>query len=123
MLGLGFLRLPAQVTLTLAAIITVQPYYVRFEIFELPLMRFIGLGYTIPVTADFEPLFPWFGAFLFGMALARIMAQSGWLRPVRGTALLRRLGWPGRNSLWVYLAHQPVLIGLLWLWAKANGQI
>lgn len=123
LLGLAFLRVPAWATIPLALCIAILPYQARWEMFDPAPLRFIGLG-TIPsVSADFEPLFPWFGAFLLGIGLARVFAGAGWLQRSSAGAVVRALGWPGRHSLWIYLAHQPILIGLLWLWAKANGHL
>ena len=66
---------------------------------------------------DFVPIFPWAAAFLAGMALGRLGQATGFWARLRGpgTPLARGLGWPGRHSLAVYLIHQPVLIGLIWL--------
>ncbi len=64
------------------------------------------------------PLFPWFGAVLTGIAVARMAMSAGlvsrmaawgpgtWSKPLQ---LL------GRHSLAFYLIHQLVLIGGLWL--------
>ena len=74
-----------------------------------------GLAPDRPVTADFEPFFPWFAPFLAGLATGRILSHLGlWARlSLPETPLLRRLAWPGRHSLAIYLIHQPVLIGLV----------
>tara|TARA_R110002110_G_scaffold50083_9_gene148549 strand:- start:9589 stop:10332 length:744 start_codon:yes stop_codon:yes gene_type:complete len=122
-LGLAFLRLPAWATLTVAAGIIALPFQIRFEMFDPAWLRFVGLGTITPFTADFEPLFPWFGVYLLGMALARMFTDMGWLRPRHAGSFIRSLGWIGRQSLWIYLAHQPILIGLIWVYAKAAGHI
>ena len=106
-LGLAFLRLPAWATLTVAAGIIALPFQIRFEMFDPAWLRFVGLGTITPFTADFEPLFPWFGVYLLGMALARMFTDMGWLRPRHAGSFIRSLGWIGRQSLWIYLAHQP----------------
>lgn len=68
-----------------------------------------------PVTEDFVPLAPWSAAVFIGIALGhgllrvqhrpigRLDAAPGWLR------------WLGRHSLMVYLVHQPLFLGILWL--------
>jgi len=122
-LGLAFLRFPAWATLLLGAGVIALPYQIRFEMFDPAWLRFVGLGTIQPVTADYEPLFPWFGAFLLGLGLAQVFAWMGWLKRTTAGPLVRAIGWPGRHSLWIYLAHQPILIGLLWVWAKATGHI
>ena len=68
-------------------------------------------------SADYFTLFPWFGYFLLGAILGPILykkrnsrfpgaAGKGWHRPIL---------FVGRNSLIVYVIHQPVVYGLLWL--------
>ena len=82
----------------------------------------LGFVTVKPRTEDYVPLFPWIAAVLAGLGLG-----SAWQR--RGFALapsLRRfdarpprlLLFLGRWPLTVYLAHQPILIGLLWLVTK-----
>ena len=68
-----------------------------------------------PVTEDYVPLFPWTGVLLIGIAAGHWLMRErfGPLAPLgRVPAALR---WLGRHSLVVYLVHQPLLIGLLWL--------
>jgi uncharacterized membrane protein len=68
-----------------------------------------------PVTEDYVPLFPWTGVVLLGIAAGHLLwrhafAPLAWL--ARAPAPLR---WLGRHSLVVYMVHQPLLLGALWL--------
>jgi uncharacterized membrane protein len=68
-------------------------------------------------SVDYVPLAPWLGPFLLGMALGRVGTRMGlWARLAawRGGRWAERIGWVGRQSLWIYLAHQPVLIAAIW---------
>ena len=121
LLGLLFLRLPAPITAALGLAIMFGGAYLRSEAFNAPLLAFLGLATQLPATADFEPVFPWFGPVLLAMALGRIGSRFGWwiaLGRWQGTALLRVLAWPGRYSLAIYLIHQPILMGLIWAWTQ-----
>ncbi len=124
LLGLVTLRLPAPVIALIAASIFAGAWVLPSESFNAPLLRFIGLA-TVPAqTADFEPLFPWFGTFLFGIAAGKIgQAFDLWAALSRrpATAVLTLLAWPGRHSLIIYLIHQPILIGLVYAFARLRG--
>lgn len=121
-LGLAFLRLPALLTLAVAGVVFVAPQVYHSAAFDPVWLQWIGFADRLPRTIDFEPVFPWFAPCLLGIAAAKI-ARS--LTPRRVTAprsepsaLLRRLAWPGRHALAVYLIHQPVLLAILWLGIK-----
>lgn len=114
-LGLAFLRLPIWTTFIAAVTVLALPSIVSHPVFDAPLLLWTGLGTTLPVTLDYEPVFPWFAAFLVGMTLAKLGNGTPFMAPRVGTPIWRALGWPGRHSLWVYLAHQPILIALLWV--------
>lgn len=75
------------------------------------------LGFTThkPPTQDYVPLFPWLGVVLAGIALAHALAASAFapLAPLaRAPEWLR---WMGRHGLAIYMVHQPLLLGALWL--------
>ncbi|CAN5252470.1 hypothetical protein BH24ACT17_BH24ACT17_13030 [soil metagenome] len=65
---------------------------------------------------DYRPLLPWFGVVLIGLFFGNVVYGDG-----RGTAVLKDkapvLARPllplGRNSLFVYLIHQPIIVALL----------
>lgn len=118
--GLAFLRLPAVLTLAAAAAVILARPYLQTGLFDAPWLAWLGLTTWHVRSVDFVPVFPWLGLTLAGVGIARLGAAAGvWdrLRVPRGAEgqLLRALAWPGRHSLAVYLIHQPVLIGGLWL--------
>ncbi|KXF77385.1 hypothetical protein ATN84_08320 [Paramesorhizobium deserti] len=118
-LGLLFLQLPIPVLLLAAAAVIAAPFYLRSALFDHPVLWWVGLSTFNPRSNDYVPLFPWFGAVLGGMALARLF-QRFRLMPLlqNGTGLLfldRPLRFIGTHSLAFYLVHQPVLIGCVLL--------
>lgn len=120
-LGLAFLRLPPLLTLAVAALVIAAPHYLRSEVFDHPALWWLGLAPFNPRSNDYVPLFPWFGASLAGIALGRFAINSGLaarLGEIDFGAWSRPLRFAGRHSLAFYLIHQPVLVGLLWLFAQ-----
>jgi uncharacterized membrane protein len=123
-LGLAVLRLPVPVLLALGAAVIWLPQAARFEMFDAPWLWWTGLQASGVRSVDYVPVFPWFGPVLFGIATARLMEGAGlWRRLAawRAGPVARALAVPGRHSLLVYLAHQPVLIALVWLAAQLRG--
>lgn len=66
------------------------------------------------ISADYYPLIPWIFAFFFGTYLAEPLLKHQAPRWVYNfkCPFINSLG---RHSLWVFLIHQPVLLGLFWL--------
>lgn len=87
--------------------------------FDVPmLLAIFGLANPNFVSADYFPLLPYFGFFLLGGALGKILYQEKTTRfpKVNGDNLvIRSLTFCGRQSLWIYLLHQPILTALFWL--------
>ena len=121
LLGLAFLRLPAVLTLIIAALVIAAPPFLRSELFDHPFWWWAGLSATNPRSNDYVPLFPWFGAVLAGMAAAKLGVQAGLAQRLAGRTFG---GWSGplifagRHSLAVYLIHQPILIAGIWLFSQ-----
>ena len=120
--GLVFVRLPTAITLAAAIAAAALPRLVADPIFSAPGLVWLGLGSEVPRSMDFVPFFPWIAPCLLGLAVARLAGRAGfwdWLRrrPTPGT-VWQALAFPGRHSLAVYLIHQPVLVGLLWMAAR-----
>jgi uncharacterized membrane protein len=68
------------------------------------------------IMPDYRPLLPWFGVVLIGLFFGNVVYGDG-RRPAvledKAPVLARPLLPPGRNSLSIYLIHQPILVALL----------
>lgn len=78
------------------------------------LFNLTGLGWS---SADYYPVLPWFGVFLFGMSLGKILypEKRSLLASTYKGGLLAYLG---RHTLPVYLVHQPLLIMIIAVFRK-----
>jgi uncharacterized membrane protein len=112
-LGLAFLRAPVWLMIAVGLAVWAAPYLWQSDIFNTRWLAWIGFSTLQPPSMDLEPVFPWFGPFLLGMATARLGLVPGWSWP---GAAGRALAWAGRHSLWIYLAHQPLILGALWFY-------
>lgn len=126
-LALPFLRLPVAGVILSAAVAFALPSLVASPILDQSWAVWLGFSRLPLQTADFVPVFPWFGCVLTGIALARIAlariegsAAASW-RPRLLPA--RILAWGGRHSLLVYLVHQPLFIGLIMLAAQVIAPV
>jgi uncharacterized membrane protein len=118
LLGLAFLRLPALLTLVVAALVIAAPIYLRSAIFDHPALWWVGLSATNPRSNDYVPLLPWFGAVLVGVAATKLASAAGVRTRLAAIAPGRwanPLVFIGRHSLVFYLIHQPALFGCVWL--------
>jgi uncharacterized membrane protein len=92
--------------------------YVRAQGFssESPWLLPFGLVPEGLVMPDYRPLLPWFGVVLLGLFAGNVVYGGG-KRPAlfagKAPVLARPLLPLGRNSLFVYLIHQPILVALL----------
>lgn len=67
---------------------------------------------------DFIPIYPWFWAILLGIVLGPYLSRISWLSKMRSNAFL---GFFGKHSLKIYLIHQPLLFGVIWIWYQVNS--
>ena len=119
LLGVAFLRVPTVVVALVAAFIIVLPQFFDHQFFDAPFMWWVGLSATDPLSVDYVPLFPWFGVALAGMVAARIFLTWGTETRLAvwapGGRLARAVTVAGQWTLPIYLIHQPILFGLLFL--------
>lgn len=83
----------------------------------------LGLTRISQPMSDYYPLFPWFGVVLVGLYLGDKAYPSGKRSvplPPPKSHLVAGLVYLGRNSLLIYLTHQPLLFGLTFLFARTQ---
>jgi uncharacterized membrane protein len=92
--------------------------YVRVQGFssESPWLLPFGVVQEDLIMPDYRPLLPWFGVILLGLFAGNVVYGGG-KRPAlfaeKAPALAKPLLPLGRNSLFIYLIHQPILVALL----------
>lgn len=107
-----YVNLLASLLTLLAGITFSNPF------FNSPWLQWIGFMTYKPFTEDYVPIFPWFGVVLAGIFLGRLIVKNPALLTIDliGT---RQLAQAGRHSLAIYLLHQPLLLGVLFLVASS----
>ncbi len=120
---LPVLVLPLWAQALVAVVCLGLPVAFSSELFNPPIVDWIGFFTVTPETADLVPVFPWFGVMLIGLIGMKFLrslpvftwSSAAW--PFRALALL------GRWSLLFYLLHQPILFGIITPIANwVNGQ-
>jgi len=97
-----------------AAIIAVGNVYTN-AVFDNRALGWLGFMTAKPRTEDYVPLFPWTGVLLAGISAGYALLRAE-MRPI---AFASRwpgwMAWLGRHSLMIYMVHQPLLLGTLFL--------
>lgn len=76
--------------------------------FEVGVLFPFGLHNASFVSSDYFPLFPWFFLFLAGSCFG-IWAKEGSLPKFFYPTHIKWIAAVGRNTIWVYILHQPVV--------------
>ncbi len=111
-------RLPTWAMAALGAAIVVLGYW--FQTFRVEAEWLFPLGLCSPnfSAGDYFPLFPHLGWYMLGTVLGRtVYRERKSLLPKVPQDIwpVRFFSFCGRQSLWIYLAHQPVVYGALTL--------
>ena len=83
--------------------------------FDSRALGWIGFVTAKPITEDYVPVFPWTGVMLIGIAAGHVLLRHGFAGVAPLARLPAMLRWLGRHSLAVYMLHQPLLFGALWI--------
>jgi uncharacterized membrane protein len=109
-LGFRFINLIAGIALLAIGI------YLRGMSFNFAWLLWLGFMPYGFKTIDYFPLLPWFGLFLVGMFCGEMLYPQGNRRfniPDFSHPVVSALTLPGRHPLVIYLAHFPILIGVI----------
>ncbi len=102
--------------LAAAPLVLLAGLFYSNPLFDAPLLQWLGFMTYKPFTEDYVPFFPWFGVVLAGIFLGRlIIAKPAWSNSYQPSPPIRLLALAGRHGLAIYLLHQPVLLGVLFL--------
>lgn len=117
------------INLMLGVVFAAVGIHLNSFLFGFPWLLWLGLMPAGFYSVDYFPVLPWFGLVLIGTFFGNILYPEGCrrirfeakprFRQVSENLVLRRnpvtnaLSFLGKNSLLIYLVHQPVLIALI----------
>ncbi|MDO1583735.1 heparan-alpha-glucosaminide N-acetyltransferase [Rhizobium oryzicola] len=129
LIALGFVGLPPIVP-AIASLLLISgmvldhyilPGVISFPALDPKYLAWTGFGAAIPRSNDFVPIFPWLASPLAGLAVAGFLKRAGAFPRLAGLqAKANLLTKAGQHSLVFYLVHQPVLIGLVYLFSLVH---
>ena len=97
--------------------------------FDLPdYFSWLGLNSEAPITNDFYPIFPWVSFYFFGLWISEpirgyLTNQSkmvGTYHP-KFIVIYKGLQFLGRNSLTIYILHQPIFFSLFLIFISISS--
>lgn len=89
-------------------------YFLSYKQVSFPGLFWLGYYNTSYYSADYYPLLPWLFMYLFGGSVSRYVIEGrfpAWFYRVR----CKVLEWIGTHALYVYVLHQPIIWGLLFV--------
>lgn len=83
--------------------------------FGFPWLAWLGFSPAGFYSVDYFPVLPWLGVFLFGLAFAEKRYPKNTAGGAQPSGIAgKAIAFLGRNSLAVYLVHQPLLVLVLY---------
>lgn len=121
-----FVFLPAWRTLTVGLLMIVLGALIAGQSTQGPWLLWLGIPPAGVEMADYYPLLPWGGPALLGVAVGGWAYSRGTRRyslpELARAPLVRSLSLLGQHSLLIYLAHQPILLALLFALRLSLGR-
>ena len=118
-IGLFLLKVKHNYILFILFVFSLIPSVSRIK-YELPIyFSWLGLNIEVPITNDFYPLFPWVSFYIFGLWVYKpfisyitIKSRSNPFNYYKFSYIYKSLLFLGRNSLTIYILHQPIFFSL-----------
>ena len=114
LIGLLFVRYRWMCLLTGITLLAMQQFHHVW--FDQPWHQWLGMMTHKPATEDYVPLVPWLGVILLGIYIAYWIPSISKLKSVESINM-PLLAVLGQHSLLIYMLHQPILLGILKLFA------
>jgi len=127
-IGLFLLKVKHNYILFILFVFSLIPNVSRIK-YELPIyFSWLGFNSELPITNDFYPLFPWVSFYIFGlwvckpfMSFIAIKNSSNQFDYYKFTYIHKSLLFLGRNSLTVYILHQPIFFSLFLIFIRISS--
>jgi uncharacterized membrane protein len=117
-LGQFFLKF-RKLNLLLGLLLIIIGFYLQSLNFDFKWLLWLGFTPNNFYTFDYWPILPWFGVTLLGIFLGNMLYREGKrnfkIKDLSNLSVVKFLSFLGRNSLTIYLLHQPLLIFVLML--------
>lgn len=107
-------KIPRVARLALFAAGAALTWGFRFGDYDVRYLFMFGFTSADFSSADYFPLLPFIFVYLFGTVLGMYVKERRFPRWFYG-ASCPFLSAAGRNTMWIYLAHQPVFIGVFYI--------
>ena len=115
-----FKRLPVWLLAIFGLALSLYGLYIYFNVtVETKYLFWLGFRFRGFASSDYFPLLPYFGFFLIGAFIGKTVykKKTSLLPKVNDRFfLIRFFAFCGRQSLWIYLLHQPLLTGAIELY-------
>ena len=97
--------------------------------YELPIyLSWLGFNVEVPKTNDFYPLFPWICFYFFGLWISepvtnyiKFKDKSSRITRHKFARVYKGLIFVGRNSLTIYIIHQPIFFSLFLIFIRISS--
>jgi uncharacterized membrane protein len=93
--------------------------YLNGQVSYDPWLIWLGVKQVNRLMVDYYPVLPWYGVALLGIFAGHTLYPGGQaqfhLPAIFDNPLVRGLAFLGQHSLLIYLIHQPILLGMLFL--------
>ncbi|WP_024587354.1 heparan-alpha-glucosaminide N-acetyltransferase [Aliihoeflea sp. 2WW] len=113
-IGRPFVTIRLRICAASIVLMFAAPFVFDMASFDTRWLAWTGLAANPPASNDFVPVLPSVAFTLLGIVAARLLRKhtlaEGRIRSVANWAFLI---WMGRNSLAIYLLHQPILLGVI----------
>jgi len=106
-----------KLNLILGLLLVFLGFYLENFSFNFPWLLWLGVVPKNFFTFDYWPILPWFGVTLLGIFLGNLLYKNGKrkfkIKDISNVFFVKFISLLGRNSLSIYLIHQPILVIIL----------